>query len=132
MSRPPVASTDVERIDKDGRQQTRDLVAVEEPLQIVLEHGEEHTRAETPLAVTMRTPGHDLDLVTGFLYGEGVVAGAEDFVQLKHCSRSDTPDNVVRAVLRPGVEVPSRLLERNQCVWRVRGTNPRRARKRGM
>jgi FdhD protein len=42
-----------------------DMVAVEEPLEIRVD-GE-------PLAVTMRTPGHDEELSLGFLYGEGLI-----------------------------------------------------------
>jgi len=42
-----------------------DEVAVEEPLEIRVD-GE-------PLAVTMRTPGHDEELALGFLYGEGLI-----------------------------------------------------------
>jgi FdhD protein len=42
-----------------------DSVAVEEPLEIRVD-GE-------PLAVTMRTPGHDAELALGFLYGEGLI-----------------------------------------------------------
>jgi FdhD protein len=44
-----------------------DEVAVEEPLEIRV-GGE-------PIAVTMRTPGHDEELALGFLYGEGLIAG---------------------------------------------------------
>jgi FdhD protein len=44
-----------------------DQVAVEEPLEIRVD-GE-------PLAVTMRTPGHDEELALGFLYGEGLISG---------------------------------------------------------
>ncbi|MCC6523210.1 MAG: formate dehydrogenase accessory sulfurtransferase FdhD [Polyangiaceae bacterium] len=52
-----------------------DLVACEEPLEI---------RVETPagvverIAVTMRTPGHDLELALGFLLGEGVIDGPSE------------------------------------------------------
>jgi FdhD protein len=116
MARTPVSSTNVERIELRRREQTTDLVAVEEPLQIILEHGEANSRDETPLAMTMRTPGHDHDLVTGFLYAEGVICGVDDLISVRHCLRSDTPDNVVRAVLKEGVGVPSRLLERNLTV----------------
>src|SRR6201993_2325196 len=45
-----------------------DEVAVEEPLELRVD-GE-------PLAVTMRTPGHDEELALGFLYGEGLIDGA--------------------------------------------------------
>src|SRR5918912_514124 len=42
-----------------------DEVAVEEPLEIRVDGA--------PLAVTMRTPGHDEELALGFLYGEGLI-----------------------------------------------------------
>jgi FdhD protein len=45
-----------------------DLVAVEDPLEIRVDG--------QPLAVTMRTPGHDEELALGFLFGEGLIDGA--------------------------------------------------------
>jgi FdhD protein len=116
MVRTPVASTKVERIERQRREQASDLVAVEEPLQIIVEHGQPHARDEAALAVTMRTPGHDTDLVTGFLYAEGVIASVDDLISVRHCVRSETPDNVVRAVLREHVIVPPWLLERTLTV----------------
>jgi len=116
MARTPVVSTKVDRIERQRRTHTDDLVAVEEPLQIILEHGDGHARAEVPLAMTMRTPGHDRDLVTGFLYGEGVIAGIDDLVSVRHCVHADTPENVIRAVLSEHVVVPSRLFERTLTV----------------
>jgi len=113
MARGPVTFAEVERVTRDGRESTNDLIAVEEPLQIVLEHGEVHARAETLLAVVMRTPGHDVDLVTGFLFAEGVISTTDDLLSVRHCLRADTAVNVVRAVLREDVVVPSRLLERS-------------------
>jgi FdhD protein len=44
-----------------------DEVAVEEPLEIRVDG--------KPLAVTMRTPGHDEELALGFLFGEGLIDG---------------------------------------------------------
>jgi FdhD protein len=55
------------RIERDGAE---DIVAVEEPLEIRVD-------AE-PLAVTMRTPGHDEELALGFLYGEGLIDGPRE------------------------------------------------------
>jgi FdhD protein len=50
------------RIEHDG---VRDEVAIEEPLEIRVDGA--------PLAVTMRTPGHDDELALGFLVGEGLL-----------------------------------------------------------
>src|SRR5688572_18631482 len=51
-------------VEHDGRV---DRVAVEEPLEIRVDG--------KPLAVTMRTPGHDVELALGFLHGEGLIDG---------------------------------------------------------
>ncbi len=58
----PEAEASFTRVTHDGRE---DLVAVEEPLEIRVD-GE-------PLAVTMRTPGHDEELALGFLLSEGLI-----------------------------------------------------------
>jgi len=55
------------RIEREG---VLDEVAVEEPLEIRVDG--------RPLAVTMRTPGHDEELAAGFLHGEGMVTGAPE------------------------------------------------------
>jgi len=52
------------RVRHDGGS---DEVAVEEPLEIRVDG--------RPLAVTMRTPGHDEELALGFLHGEGLIGG---------------------------------------------------------
>jgi FdhD protein len=56
------APVDVLRLPDDRR--ARDLVAVEEPLEIRVNGA--------PVAVTMRTPGHDEELALGFLISEGI------------------------------------------------------------
>ena len=55
------------RVERDGE---LDQVAIEEPLEIRVD-GE-------PIAVTMRTPGHDEELALGFLYGEGLIDGPRE------------------------------------------------------
>ncbi|MDQ3759282.1 MAG: formate dehydrogenase accessory sulfurtransferase FdhD [Actinomycetota bacterium] len=55
------------RVERDG---IEDFVAVEEPLEIRVDG--------KPLAITMRTPGHDEELALGFLYGEGLIDGPRD------------------------------------------------------
>jgi FdhD protein len=68
MEAPPysAAAVDVVRLP-DGRTE-RDHVAVEEPLEIRIEG--------VPVAVTMRTPGHDEELALGFCLSEGLQPSA--------------------------------------------------------
>src|SRR3954451_2497956 len=77
-----------------------DELAAEEPLEI-------RVRKEA-LAVTMRTPGHDIDLAMGFLLSEGVIGSAGDVVTAQLCAGTDTPNtyNVVDVVLGASVPPP--------------------------
>lgn len=69
-------------------------LVVEEPLEIFID--------DTPYAVTMRTPGDDLDLVAGFCFSEGLVNAWSDFIALEHCPAAGRKRRVsVR--LRPGM-----------------------------
>jgi FdhD protein len=78
-----------------------DDVVVEEPLEIRV--------ADKPLCVTMRTPGDDFDLATGFLITEGIVPDAEAIESIRHWGSS----NVVRATLREGVLLDMQRLQRH-------------------
>ncbi|GAB1643932.1 formate dehydrogenase accessory sulfurtransferase FdhD [Krasilnikovia sp. MM14-A1259] len=96
MNRRPVL-----RIDLDAAGEARhrpDDLAAEEPLEIRV--------GRTPLAVTMRTPGQDIDLALGFLFAEGVIRGAGDVVTAQLCSGTETPNtyNVIEVAL--GADVP--------------------------
>jgi len=64
---PPYSTTrvDVVRVPEG---ETQDVVAVEEPLEIRING--------VPVAVTMRTPGHDEELALGFALSEGLRPGA--------------------------------------------------------
>jgi FdhD protein len=101
--------TPVLRIRGAAHSTRPDTVASEEPLEIRL--------AGTPLAVTMRTPGDDFDLVHGFLQTEGVIASADDVAGLRYCNSVDDEGrntyNVVDVDLAPGVEAPDTALDRN-------------------
>ncbi|MGH2670136.1 MAG: formate dehydrogenase accessory sulfurtransferase FdhD, partial [bacterium] len=59
-----------------------DTLATEEPLEIRLQAGGERKT----VAVTMRTPGSDFELATGFLYGEGVIDARADVVSVRYCT----------------------------------------------
>jgi FdhD protein len=86
-----------------------DRLATEEPLEIRLAWP---GRPAARVAVTMRTPGHDFELATGFLYAEGVLASAEDLRTVAYCTdRTLTPEqefNVVTVDLdRPPRRAPA-------------------------
>ncbi|MEX0967828.1 MAG: formate dehydrogenase accessory sulfurtransferase FdhD [Bacteroidia bacterium] len=84
-------------------EEKQDLVAVEEPLEIRLGFGPEEERQQKSLAITMRTPGHDLELVIGFLSTEGIIQRQDEITYINHCKdhRGEESENVVRVELKP-------------------------------
>jgi FdhD protein len=100
----------------DASARARDAVAVEEPLEIRVSWvGMDGARRSDPVAVTMRTPGDDFELVAGFLYGEGLVDGPETLQELTYCrgGAEEQRYNVVEARLREGVPFDAERLRRN-------------------
>ncbi|HXG41542.1 MAG TPA: formate dehydrogenase accessory sulfurtransferase FdhD [Dehalococcoidia bacterium] len=92
----------------------RDLLAVEEPLEVRVVTTQEGRRRTFPLAVVMRTPGHDFELAVGLLYCEGVVGGPGDIVSIANGDDSEPhPDNVVEVHLAEGVPFDPVALSRH-------------------
>jgi FdhD protein len=80
----------------DGKVRRKDdYLAAEEPLEIRV--------GQDPLSVTMRTPGHDLELAAGFLFTEGIVQRREQIISLEDHPEDveENHGNLVQAVLAP-------------------------------
>src|SRR5580693_9383618 len=92
-----------------------DYLAAEEPLEIRI--------GDTPISVTMRTPGHDRELAAGFLFTEGLLASRKDLVALEVATTphvgegtDDAPsamNNAVVATLADGVATDLERLRRH-------------------
>ena len=78
---PRVVSTD-EQVFVNTRP---DTIAVEEPLEIRVNG--------TALTTTMRTPGHDIELVHGLLLAEGLITDASEVFTARYCAGAVGPDN---------------------------------------
>ena len=96
------------RVREDGVAHADDHVAVEEPLEIRL--------GGHSLAVTMRTPGDDRELVAGFLHSERVIRSADDLdVVAPYRAADGEPNagNVVNVLLKGNMDVARERLRRN-------------------
>lgn len=80
----------------DSAEITSDSVVVEEPLEIRIKKGE----FEQQLGITMRTPGADLQLAAGFLWGEGFLIDPSQLITVKVCGdRNLTPRQRANVVI---------------------------------
>ncbi len=78
VMRPPARSvllTQVTEWEDGVTRAVEDMLAVEEPLEIRVNGA--------PVTVTMRTPGHDLELAAGFLLTEGIIESADDIAAIR-------------------------------------------------
>ncbi|WP_350351681.1 formate dehydrogenase accessory sulfurtransferase FdhD [Microbacterium sp. A8/3-1] len=93
----------------ESRANREDVLAVEEPLEIRV--------AGAPLAITMRTPGHDFELAAGFLISEGIISRGDDLFSVRYCAGESADEgntyNVLDIVLAPGVPLPDSNTQRN-------------------
>ena len=135
MRRGSTSRRRIERItvgaDGAARRTRDDQLAVEEPLEIRVIRAEDADRpVDSPLreeragrgrgrgtahrvSVTMRTPGADFELAAGFLYGEGLIGGAEAIASIRYCTDEEQQYNVVNVRLAPGAPFDPGALSRN-------------------
>lgn len=83
---------------------TEDEVTIEQPLEI-------RVRGHS-ISVTMRTPGHDIELAAGFLLTEGLLRRQSDIRHAEHCGSNDDA-NVLNVLLGPEVAVDLQSLTRH-------------------
>lgn len=111
-----VAHIEIVRVQGNQHQKVKDLLAVEEPLEIRLIFGPEDNRTEKSLSVTMRTPGNDEELALGFLLSEGIINERKDVVQIRHCETvKDEAErgNVLKVHLSPSLAFEMKALDRH-------------------
>lgn len=88
-----------------------DVVIVEEPLEIQVALPGEGTTEIFPVAVTMRTPGHDEELALGFLYTEGLIDDPQRFARGLRIERPSP--NEARVILPPEIRIDRQRLTRH-------------------
>ena len=98
----------VQTIEKGFSSQRSDLLAIEEPLQFCLNG--------SPISITMRSPGSDLDLAVGFLFTEGIITDVRQILSMRAESGEDMPGNSgdrVTIRLRPDIAIDPGRFRRN-------------------
>ncbi len=84
-----------------------DEIVVEEPLEIRVNG--------RSVGVTMRTPGHDFDLATGFLWTEGIVHSAAEIGTMAYCPNEEQPE--LKNTLNVTLVDSNRRFETSRKAW---------------
>lgn len=100
-----------------GCEETTDHISVEEPLEIVLRFGHPGKMQQKTIAITMRTPGDDENLISGFLFNEAILKHPEN--EIDHfefrfdCNAEVSEQQTVIAHLKTGIFPKIEHLERH-------------------
>jgi len=105
----------VKKITNNTATEANDFLAIEEPLEIQLAWKEDNTSKQKSISITMRTPGHDVDLAIGFLFTEGIIQSQKQITEATHLPSWDpaTKDNRILLVLDDKTQIDFKKLERH-------------------
>ena len=105
----------IEKISSAGREEVEDVLAKEEPLEIRLAYFKGNEVLQKALSVTMRTPGHDVDLALGFLLSEGIIEQKSDIVKAEYLPHKSklSRENRLLVGLSKSVDFDLKKLERH-------------------
>jgi FdhD protein len=105
MAKPQAPGIRIRRWTAGQWTESPDMVATEEPLQLMLDG--------KPLSVVMRTPGNDIELCVGLMFAEGIVRAAKEIRAIRISAEAGENEDAVA--------VESVLVESNQVDVRLEG-----------
>jgi FdhD protein len=111
----PIIHLPITKINSFGSAEASDALAIEEPLEIRLAYGPKNNRTVKNISVTMRTPGNDAELATGFLFTEGIIQQQQDIEAVDYCfiACAENKENVIQVDLDEDVKPNLQNTERN-------------------
>ncbi len=87
------------KFKKNQFENTDDLISVEEPLEISVKYKDRDKWSSISLSITMRTPGHDEDLVRGFLFNEQIIQNLSEIKEIKSIGNKVGQYNIQNKIL---------------------------------
>jgi len=77
-----IIQKDILSLNKGNIVEHKDSITIEEPIEMILEYGPKENRTKSNIAITMRTPGDDNLLLTGFLFTEGIISNYNEVIEI--------------------------------------------------
>ena len=117
MTKFALTPSEIIKVNDSDVKHVNDMLSVEEPIEIILVHFSNDSWIEKNIAVTMRTPGNDIELTVGFLFTEGII---QSFNQIKNIEEpisveafNGLTSNQIKVQLNENVQFDLSKLERN-------------------
>ena len=98
----------IDRFDNGLSNKQNDFLAIEEPLEIKMKYYRDGKSIEKNVSITMRTPGNDDELASGFLFTEGIIRDSSEVRSIKQYS-----ENSISVELIDSITPVENKLERN-------------------
>ena len=87
------------KFKKNKFENTNDLISIEEPLEISIKYKDQDKWSTISLSITMRTPGHDEDLVRGFLFNEQIIQNLNEIKEIEGIGKKVGQFNIQNKIL---------------------------------
>lgn len=116
MVKTSVAYAEIKKVKGDDIIPAEDVLAAEEPLEIRLQYDAGSGPVQKSISITMRTPGNDIELATGFLFSEGIVSSITEIANISHLNygcQEGNGDNIIIVELTEGIVPDIQKLERH-------------------
>ena len=117
MTKFALTPSEVIKISDSDVKHVNDMLSVEEPLEIILVHFIDGNWSEKNIAVTMRTPGNDIELTMGFLFTEGIIQSSDQISKIEESVSVEAFNgltaNQIKFHLNENVQFDLSKLERN-------------------
>tara|TARA_B100000287_G_scaffold30856_1_gene28913 strand:- start:2001 stop:2837 length:837 start_codon:yes stop_codon:yes gene_type:complete len=110
------AKYNISKFDNNNLSEIKDFISIEEPLQMDLKFKKGNDWSINNISITMRTPGNDEDLISGFLFNEKIIDNISDIEKIEKIGDpvgDFNIQNTIQATIKNSKNIEIDKLKRN-------------------
>jgi FdhD protein len=110
------AKYNISKFDNNNLSEIKDFISIEEPLQMDLKFKKGNDWSINNISITMRTPGNDEDLISGFLFNEKIIDNIFDIEKIEKIGDpvgDFNIQNTIQATIKNSKNIEIDKLKRN-------------------
>ena len=110
------AKYNISKFDNNNLSEIKDFISIEEPLQMDLKFKKGNDWLINNISITMRTPGNDEDLISGFLFNEKIIDNIFDIEKIEKIGDpvgDFNIQNTIQATIKNSKNIEIDKLKRN-------------------